>query len=136
MRKALLPIALVAVVLGLVATPQTNAQVNLLAVGSLQTPKPVLIPIFPASPKLSRTVRPPTLLGGLGSGFAYASGNTFLALPDRGPNAVSYDSAVDDTVSYIHRFHTITMDLEPNTGGAACRSRSRPTSTPPRCCAA
>ncbi len=54
------------------------------------------------------------LLGGMGSGLAWASGNTFLALPDRGPNAVSYNSAVDDTVSYINRFHTITMALTPN----------------------
>src|SRR5207249_4955450 len=57
------------------------------------------------------------MLGGLGSGIAYASGNTFLALPDRGPNAVPFDSAIDDTVSYINRFHTITMDLDPNTTG-------------------
>src|SRR5690242_3769336 len=40
------------------------------------------------------------LLGGLGSGFTYVAGDTFLALPDRGPNAVSFDSLVDDTVSY------------------------------------
>src|SRR2546426_620678 len=28
-------------------------------------------------------------LGGMGSGLAYACGNTFVALPDRGPNATS-----------------------------------------------
>jgi hypothetical protein len=55
-----------------------------------------------------------TLLGGLGSGLAWAWGNTFIAVPDRGPNAVSYDSLIDDTVTYIPRFQTITMDLEPN----------------------
>ena len=55
-----------------------------------------------------------TLLGGLGSGLAWAYGNTFIAVPDRGPNAVSYDSLIDDTVTYIPRFHTITMDLEAN----------------------
>ena len=59
---------------------------------------------------------PANLLGGLGSSLAYASGNTFLALPDRGPNAVPFDSLVDDTVTYIPRFHTVTMDLKPNTG--------------------
>jgi len=53
-------------------------------------------------------------LGGLGSGFAYAGGTTFLALPDRGPNAVAYNSAVDDTVSYIPRFQTFTLSLAPN----------------------
>ena len=55
-----------------------------------------------------------TLLGGSGSGLAWAWGSTFIAVPDRGPNAVSYDSLIDDTVTYIPRFHTITMDLEPN----------------------
>src|SRR5262249_4561778 len=62
---------------------------------------------------------PANLLGGLGSGLTHVSGNTFLALPDRGPNAVSYNAAIDDTVSYINRFHTITMGLNssPNTAG-------------------
>jgi len=60
---------------------------------------------------------PANLLGGLGSGLAYASGNTFLALPDRGPNATTYNLAIDSTASYINRFHTVTMDLAPNTSG-------------------
>ena len=51
------------------------------------------------------------LLGGIGSGLAYAGDNTFLALPDRGPNAVSYNSAVDDTASYINRFQTVKLEL-------------------------
>ena len=42
---------------------------------------------------------PGNRLGGLGSGLAYAGGTTFLALPDRGPNAKPYNSNVDDTVS-------------------------------------
>ena len=54
------------------------------------------------------------LLGGLGSGLTYVNGDTFIAVPDRGPNAVSYNSLIDDTVSYIERFHTISMKLEPN----------------------
>jgi phytase-like protein len=53
-------------------------------------------------------------LGGFGSAITNAGGYTFLALPDRGPNAVSYDSSIDDTVSYINRFHTVTMDLSRN----------------------
>src|SRR2546423_13543087 len=44
---------------------------------------------------------PANLLGGLGAGIAYAGGNTFLTVPDRGPNATHYDAnLVDDTVSY------------------------------------
>ena len=57
------------------------------------------------------------LLGGLGSGLAYVSGDTFLALPDRGPNAVPFDSDIDDTVSYINRFHTVKMNLKANPAG-------------------
>ena len=59
---------------------------------------------------------PKTLLGGMGSGLAWAGGSTFIAIPDRGPNAVSYDSLVDDTVTYIPRFHEVSMDLEPANG--------------------
>ena len=57
-------------------------------------------------------------LGGFGSAITNAGGYTFLALPDRGPNAVFYDSNIDDTVSYINRFHTITMNLSPNRSGS------------------
>lgn len=60
---------------------------------------------------------PGNILGGLGSGLAYAGGNTFLSVPDRGPNATPYNPAVDETVSYISRFQTLTMSLTPG-GGA------------------
>ncbi|MBS0451731.1 MAG: esterase-like activity of phytase family protein [Proteobacteria bacterium] len=52
------------------------------------------------------------LLGGMGSGLAWAGGNTFLALPDRGPNAVAWNASVDNTTSYIPRFHTLQMHLK------------------------
>jgi len=54
------------------------------------------------------------ILGGMGSGLTYAGGSTFLAVPDRGPNATPYNSAVDDTVSYISRFHTLSLELTAN----------------------
>lgn len=57
---------------------------------------------------------PGNRLGGIGSGLAYAGGTTFLALPDRGPNANSYNPLVDDTVSYIARFHTLNLSLAPS----------------------
>ena len=56
------------------------------------------------------------VLGGMGSGLAWAGGNTFLALPDRGPNATNYGtqpSPLDNTVSYISRFQTVQMALTP-----------------------
>jgi hypothetical protein len=56
-------------------------------------------------------------LGGFGSGMAYASGDTFLAVPDRGPNAVEYNDLIDNTASWVNRFDTIQMRLEPTTGG-------------------
>lgn len=58
------------------------------------------------------------VLGGMGSGLAYAGGNTFLALPDRGPNAAVYNPLVDNTTSYISRFHTVTMQLTASSNGA------------------
>jgi hypothetical protein len=54
------------------------------------------------------------ILGGVGSGLAYAGGNTFLAIPDRGPNATPYNPAVDDTTSFIPRFQTFSLSLAAN----------------------
>ena len=51
------------------------------------------------------------LLGGIGSGLSWAGGSTFLALPDRGPNAVAWNASVDNTSSFIPRFHTLTLAL-------------------------
>jgi hypothetical protein len=67
------------------------------------------------------------LLGGLGSGLAYVSGDRFLAIPDRGPNAVPFNSAIDDTASYINRFHTISMNLQANTTGTGLPFTITPT---------
>ena len=60
---------------------------------------------------------PANLLGGLGSGIAYDSGKKFLLLPDRGPNAQTFDPAIDNTVSYVNRFHTVQMELDANPAG-------------------
>jgi len=62
---------------------------------------------------------PGNRLGGLGSGLAYAGGSTFIALPDRGPNAKPYNSQVDDTASYINRFQTFHLSLAPSDPGSA-----------------
>jgi hypothetical protein len=63
-----------------------------------------------------------TALGGTGSGLAYAGGNTFLSLPDRGPNKVAWGGTtgfnVDNTTSYISRFQTVTMGLAAAPSGA------------------
>ena len=56
---------------------------------------------------------PGNRLGGFGSGLAYAGGTTFLAVPDRGPTTVAYNALIDDTTSYIARFHTFNLTLAP-----------------------
>lgn len=57
------------------------------------------------------------VLGGIGSGLAWAGGNIFVATPDRGPNATPYNSRVDDTTSYISRFQTLRLDLVATASG-------------------
>jgi hypothetical protein len=57
------------------------------------------------------------VFGGVGSAIAHAGGSTFLFLPDRGPNATPWYSNLDDTTSYISRFHTVDLTLKAS-GGA------------------
>ena len=118
MRKAFLYQATVTLALTLclaLATPAI-AQIRLLAVGELTSSRAGSYQdLSGLHYNLENGVRA-TELGGLGSAIAYAGGNTFLALPDRGPNAVEYDDQIDNTVSYINRFQTVTMDLQPNHG--------------------
>jgi hypothetical protein len=61
---------------------------------------------------------PGNRLGGMGSGLAHVTGDWFLALPDRGPNAVSFNPCTDDTVAYINRFHTLHLSLSPSDPGS------------------
>ncbi|MEH2414404.1 esterase-like activity of phytase family protein [Nostoc sp.] len=96
--------------------PAANAEVKLVAIGSLSGN------ISDLSSKTSAPLEsrvPGNLLGGFGSGLAYAGRNTFIAIPDRGPNAKAYNSAVDETTSYINRFQTIRLKLEPSRLGSA-----------------
>ncbi len=60
------------------------------------------------------------VFGGLGSGLAYAGNNTFIALPDRGPNAQAYinGAAIDNTTSFISRLETLNMQLTASNGGS------------------
>ena len=98
------------------AATSATAQITLLANGTLTGSSAGYYADLSGLPGTLENGVPATLLGGFGSGLAYISTDRFLAVPDRGPNAVPYDSAVDDTDSYINRFHTIKMNLKPNTG--------------------
>ena len=100
-----------------IAAPRANAQITkLLATGQLISSRAGSYADLSGLNYSLESGVPANHLGGLGSGLAYVSGNTFLALPDRGPNVLTYNPAVDNTVSYIDRFHTVTMNLQPNTG--------------------
>jgi len=81
--------------------------VDLIAIGELD---PSARDLSGLSAPLENGV-PGDLLGGLGSALAWAGGSTFLAAPDRGPNAVPWNTAVDDTTTYVPRFHTLDLAL-------------------------
>ena len=119
-----LPLA--AALAGAVFTLTAQASPQLLAVGSLNS----------GGRDLSTATAGPlengaagNLLGGMGSGLAWAGGSTFLATPDRGPNAIAYNPLVDDTTSYIARFQTVTMALTANTSGSGLKFNLTPTLT-------
>jgi hypothetical protein len=110
---SILTLALVTVLLG---TASSQAAPTLIAIGGVSGTYEDLA-IETAAPLENGT--PGNRLGGMGSGLAYAGGNTFLALPDRGPNAKAYNGAVDDTASYIARFQTLNLSLAPSDPGSA-----------------
>jgi len=115
--RAAVRIASLALSFGLFTASQSQAQINLIAIGTLdQSRAGAWTDLSGLTYDLENGV-PANALGGFGSAIAYASGNVFLTLPDRGPNALVYDAAIDNTVSYVNRFHTVTMVLEPNTAG-------------------
>jgi hypothetical protein len=126
-KKIAARIVLIAFVLGLFIATPSRAQIQLLAVGTLdQSRAGSFADLSGLTYNLENGARA-DLLGGFGSALCYASGTTFLALPDRGPNAMPFDSNIDDTASYINRFHTVTMDLKPNTSGTGLPFTLTPT---------
>jgi len=108
--RPLLPLLLLTL-----AAQSAQAQVKLIAIGSLNAQYEDLA--HATAPALENGIAG-NRLGGMGSGLAHAGGTTFLALPDRGPNAKPYNSGVDDTASYIPRFHTLDLSLAPAEPGA------------------
>jgi Esterase-like activity of phytase len=99
----------------LLGIPAAHADIELIATGNISGTYEDLA--HNTAKPLENGV-PGDRLGGIGSGLAYAGGTTFLALPDRGPNAASYNSAVDDTTSYIERFHTLDLSLQQSDAGS------------------
>jgi len=74
---------------------------------------------------------PQNQLGALGSAIAWAGGNTYIVTPDRGPNATNYNPAIDNTTSYIERFHelniSVTADASSSTGYSVSASLTKTT---------
>lgn len=101
------------VLLPLLAAPAAQAEVNLVAIGQVSGNYQDL---STRTAGLLENGVAGNMLGGVGSGLAYAGGNTFLALPDRGPNANAYNALTDDTASYIPRFQTFNLALAANPG--------------------
>ncbi len=104
------PIALAATLL---AATTAQAAPTLIGIGSLSATGSDLSGL---SGNLENGVSA-SLLGGMGSALAWAGGSTFLALPDRGPNAAAYNAAIDNTTSYISRFHTVDLQLSATPSG-------------------
>jgi len=107
--------ALLATALLAAASLSASATPSLIGVGSLSRSSDLS--------GLSGTVESgdaANVLGGIGSGLAWAGGNTFLALPDRGPNATAWSggASVDNTTSYISRFQTVTIDVAHTASGS------------------
>jgi hypothetical protein len=111
MKKSTLSMALVVALCGL--EPALAAPV-LLATGTLDGSGGDLSAAT-AGPLENGTTG--NLLGGIGSGLAWAGGNTFIATPDRGPNATNWNAALDNTTSYLARFQTLQLGLVKNGAG-------------------
>ncbi len=95
----------------------SQAQPTLIAVGSLTESRAGANADLSGLTYALENQAPANLLGGLGSAITYDSGRKFLLLPDRGPNAVTFDALIDNTVSYVNRFHTVQVDLDANPAG-------------------
>jgi Esterase-like activity of phytase len=100
---------------GLLLAVSTQAAPVLIASGSLDLPGGDLS----GQTGLFENGLPGNNFGGIGSGLAWAGGNQFIAVPDRGPNATTYTggTVVDNTASFIARFHTLTVDLSATPSG-------------------
>jgi len=121
-QRKLLPLALAAIF----SAASAHAAIDLIAIGTLSG-NATDLSSETAAPLENGA--PGNLFGGIGSGIAYAGCNTLLAVPDRGPNALAYNTAVSDTTSYINRFHTLSIDLAPSAPGSALPFELTPTLT-------
>lgn len=121
------PTILSLLIVALCQVGHANASIDLIAMGSITGSSAGSFADLSGLTGLLENGVAGNNLGGIGSGLAWAGGNTFIATPDRGPNAVSYNSLIDDTTSYISRFQTVTLDLTANTSGSGLAFNLTPT---------
>ena len=114
MIRSLFNRRLLAIALAAVPVLSAHADIQLIATSSISG---TYQDLSDATSGLLENGVPGNRLGGIGSAIAYAGGDTFLFLPDRGPNAVAGygGDPIDNTVSYINRFETFTLRLLQNT---------------------
>lgn len=126
-KKALLPLFVSAAL----ASPAAHASIDLIAFGELTGSSAGSYADLSGLTGTLENGLAANVLGGIGSGLAWAGGNTFLALPDRGPNATAYTGGgvVDNTTSYIARFQTVSMSLTANAPGSTFAYSLTPTLT-------
>lgn len=115
-RLALLATA--SLLLPALAPAQAGAEPKLIAIGSLTGSSAGEGKDLSGLTDTLENGLPADMLGGIGSGLAYAGSGIFLALPDRGPNATPYNDKIDDTVSFLPRFDTLKTTLAPAAAGA------------------
>jgi hypothetical protein len=108
----------------LLAAPQLYASPSLIATGSFSESSD-----FSGLTGTVENGAAANMLGGIGSGLAWAGGNTFLALPDRGPNAVTWNASLDNTTSYIERYETVNLQLNQSFDGTNYSYSLNPTLT-------
>ncbi len=116
------PCLIGALVASAFAASTAPAAVDLIAIGSLTT----ATDLSRLTGLLENGAVTGNALGGNGSGLAWAGGSTFLALPDRGPNAAAWIASVDNTTSYIARFHTVDLALVKTASGGLPAAPFRP----------
>ena len=121
--------AIFPLVLGLLLCGQAHASISLIATGTLSgSSAGVNTDLSGLAGTLENGVNA-NFLGGLGSGLAWAGGNTYIALPDRGPNATPWNAGVDNTTSYIPRLHTLQLQLSATSSGSVLPFTLTPTLT-------
>jgi len=128
-RKTIKSLVIPALLAAVFVAPTAHAAIDLIAMGSLSGSSAGSFADLSGLTGVLENGVAANNLGGIGSGLAWAGGNTFIATPDRGPNATSFNALVDDTSSYVSRFQTVDLALTANNSGTGLAYNLTPTLT-------